>query len=366
MKFGLMQLFQNPPGRTQQEVIRESLELATFAEEMGFDSVWLAEHHFSPYGLVGNPLVYAAALAQRTTRLTIGTAVLILPFYEPVRLAEEIALVDVLSDGRLQVGIGRGYQPLEFAGFRVDQGEARSRTDEVAEILRLALSQESFEFHGQHFDIPQTSIFPRPVQRPHPPILRAAVSRESFKRYGESGEPILTSPNFTPVDVVQDQFRTYVAALEDHGHDVSAYDRPLMQQTFIATTEEEAYAGPRESAMWYQRLLGTLVPGAHGETAPAGYEQWQRIAANIDTIEYDQIFKGGAVFATPETAIERIDELRRVAGVNHYIGWFDFGGLDLERAKRSIRLFAEEVMPAFASGSASGDGRPPEQAPALP
>src|ERR1700677_20791 len=120
MKFGVMELFQHPRGKSAGDVINDAIEMAVRAEELGFDSIWLAEHHFSTYGLVGSPLMMAAAIAQRTSRIRIGTAVLVLPLYNPVRLAEEIALVDQMSMGRLDVGIGRGYLPSEFRGFAVN------------------------------------------------------------------------------------------------------------------------------------------------------------------------------------------------------------------------------------------------------
>ncbi|MBX6378685.1 MAG: LLM class flavin-dependent oxidoreductase [Clostridia bacterium] len=346
MKFGVMELFQFPEGKTADQVLHETLETAQLAEELGFDSIWLAEHHFSEYGIVGSPLLMAAAIAARTKRIQIGTAVLVLPFYDPVRLAEECALVDVMSGGRLVIGYGRGYQPEEFRGFRINQSEARQRTQEIVDILKLAWTQDRFSYEGQFYQIKNVTVYPKPLQKPHPPLLQAAVSLDTFRLTGSQGIPILTSPNFTPLPVVKQQFDTYVNALREAGYDPDRFDRPLMQQVYIGDDPEDAYRTPEPYAMWYQRLLARLVPGGR-EAAPAGYENWNAISGNIAKVTYDQVFEHGAIFATPEDAIKKLTVLRDVVGVTNFIVWANFGGIDHRLALRSLERFARHVMPAF-------------------
>lgn len=345
MQFGVMELFQQPEDKPAKQVIDETVELAVRAEELGFDSFWLAEHHFSPYGILGSPMVIAAAIAARTKRIRIGTAVLVLPFYDPIRLAEEVAFVDQLSGGRLDIGYGRGYQPIEFKGFGIDQSEARDRTQEVLEILKLAWTQDSFSYDGKFYQYDNVRVVPKPYQQPHPPIWQAAVSLSTFEQAGRDGIPILTSPNFTPLEVVKQQFDTYTTALAAAGHDPNKFARPQMQQVYIGENAEEAKRTPEPYAMWYQRLLATLVPGAK-EAAPKGYEGWDRISKNIEAVTYEQVFNHGSTFRDPDGAIEHIRTLQEV-GVSKFISWFTFGGLDFDLATKSMERFATQVMPAF-------------------
>lgn len=346
MKFSAMELFQIPGTKSAGEVLNDTLDMAAYAEDLGFDGVWLAEHHFSIYGICGNPLLMAAAIAQRTTTLEIGTAVAVLPFYDPIRLAEDAALVDVLSNGRLQLGVGRGYQPSEFKKFRVDQATSRSRADEVIDILQLAWTEEEFSYDGEHFQLEDVSVLPKPVTAGGPPILRAAVSPSSFQAAGERGQRILTSPNFTPLETTKEQFGVYTDALSAAGHQPDDYDRPLMQQVYIGKDEQDAYDAPRPFAEWYHKLLATLVPGA-AEKAPASYEQWDKISRNMKGIKYDDVYHQGANFRTASEAIAKIKQLRDEAGVNHYIGWFNIGGMDRDLVFQSMERFAKDVMPAF-------------------
>lgn len=341
-----MELFQIPGTKSASEVLGDTIEMAVYAEDLGFDGVWLAEHHFSIYGIVGNPLLVAAAISQRTTTIEIGTAVAVLPFYDPIRLAEDAALVDVLSNGRLKLGVGRGYQPSEFKKFRVDQATSRSRADEVIDILHLAWTEEEFSYEGEHFHLENVSILPKPVTPGGPPIVRAAVSPSSFEAAGDAGQRILTSPNFTPLETTKEQFKVYADALTAAGHNPDEYDRPLMQQVYIGKNSRDAYETPKPYAEWYHQLLSTLVPGAT-EKAPASYEQWDKISRNMKTISYDDVYQQGANFRTASEAVAKIEQLRDEAGVNHYIGWFNIGGMDRDLVFESMERFAKDVMSAF-------------------
>lgn len=346
LKFGVMNLFPFAEGKSPETIFSETLEEIAFAEELGFDSVWLAEHHFSRYGILGNPLVLAAAIAQRTSRIRIGTAVVIAPFYDPIRLAEDAALVDVLSGGRLDLGFGRGYQPIEFRGFNVSQEEATERTEEILEILQLAWTQDTFSYTGKHYTYKDVAVYPKPVQRPHPPLWRAAVSQGTFEAAGRRGEPILTSPNFTPLPIVRKQYTAYRNGLAASGHSVDMYDTPMMQQVYVGENSQEAVETPKVHAEWFYKTLGSLVPGASGEVAK-GYEGYSTIKANIDAITYDDIVSQGANFGSVEQVIDKLRVLRDEIGVSHYIGWFNVGGLDHKKVMQSMERFADHVMPAL-------------------
>jgi natural product biosynthesis luciferase-like monooxygenase protein len=347
VRFGVMQLSALPEGRSCADVVSQVVEQTVAAEELGFSCVWLAEHHFSDFGMVGSPLVLASALAAVTSRIRIGTAVLVLPFYEPVRLAEELALVDVLSGGRLSVGFGRGYQPVEFAGFSVAQDEARERTAECAGLVRRLLSEERVSHHGRFWSVEDVGITPRPVQRPGIPFFQAASSLDTFRLAGQSGSPILTSPNFTPLPTVRKQFDIYIEALREAGHDPRDFDRPLMQQVYVGNSAQDAFDTPRPHIEWMEQRKRALVPGAGGAEIPKGYESWQRIARNIETDTYQRRFEQGSLFGVADQLIDRIGKIRDAAPVTELICQFNFGGMPHDLVIRSMERFAKDVIPEF-------------------
>src|SRR5205823_2225159 len=165
------------PGQRHDDIIRNELTQVEWSEELGFDEVWFTEHHFIDYGLSVDPATLLSAAASRTRRIRVGLAAAILPFHHPLRLAEQMALVDIIADGRLDVGVGRGNRPAEFAGYRVPQEESRDRFDETVEVMRRAWTEERFSFHGRFFDFDDVRVIPKPVQRPHPPLYQVCVTR---------------------------------------------------------------------------------------------------------------------------------------------------------------------------------------------
>jgi alkanesulfonate monooxygenase SsuD/methylene tetrahydromethanopterin reductase-like flavin-dependent oxidoreductase (luciferase family) len=351
MKFGLMHLFQQDPakdpGGEAGKVIREAISQSVYAEELGFDSVWLAEHHFHPYGLVGSPLIAAAAVAATTERIRIGTAVLVLPFYNPLRLAEDCALVDQISEGRLDIGFGRGYQPAEFRRLGVPQAEARARTEECIEILKLAWTQDQFDFQGQFWNVDGVSVLPKPAQDPHPRLYQAASSIDTFRIAGGSGSRILTSPNFTPMHVVRRQFGVYIDALTGAGYDPNEFDCPMLQQVYVGDDELDAFSSPRPYVEVMDKMKRSLLPGADGEAIAAGYESWAKITASIGDSDYELRFKEGGMLGTVADISERLKRLQDEIGVTEFICQFNFGGMPPELVRRSMRRFAEEIMPVF-------------------
>lgn len=189
MKYGLLYAFRNPPpGQPFPQVYEQIFEQIVFAEQLGFDAVWLTEHHFAPDGYSPSVMPLAAAVAARTRRLSIGTCVLLLPFHHPVRLAEDIAVTDIIANGRLILGVGSGYRVEEFAGYGQDLAERGSLMDEGLEILLGCLREPRFSFTGKHWSVRDVSVTPRPVQQPHPPVfLGRATSRRVLRRAARLG-----------------------------------------------------------------------------------------------------------------------------------------------------------------------------------
>src|SRR5215467_3633639 len=170
IKFGTFLLMQSPSARSSQEIYGRALDIAQAAEDLGFRNIWLAEHHFSTYGYLGRPVQLATYIAAKTKRLRVGTAVIVVPLHNPLIIAEEIATLDMLAGGRVDIGLGRGYQYYEFERFGLELDTARARWEESVDIILKALGGGPFSYDGKLFKIPETTVFPQPLQKPHPPI----------------------------------------------------------------------------------------------------------------------------------------------------------------------------------------------------
>ncbi|MCP4223278.1 MAG: LLM class flavin-dependent oxidoreductase [Actinomycetia bacterium] len=345
MQFGMMYLFSEFGEQPQAQVFKDFLEEVELAEELGFDSVWLPEHHFSVYGILGDTLTMAAALAMRTERIKIGTAVVLLPLQHPVRVAEQAALVDCLSDGRLLLGVGRAYQPGEFGGFGVDPAESRQRFAESMEILAKCFSGERFSHEGEFWSVNDVELYPRQIQQPTIPMYMAAVSPPSFELASQYGLSILRAPRFTSLDMVQDQWDIYCGYMNEAGRDPMAQDQPMLMQTFVAESETEAKRIAEPHAMWYHELFQKVLPGAPGKKIHESYELYDTVRKAHARVTYDDLANWGSAFGTPEQVADRIVTYAEAAGVNHWMAEMKFGGMSHEDTMRSMRLFAQEVMP---------------------
>lgn len=348
MKFGLFYLFSDFGDIPQDQIFNEVLEEIEYGEELGFDSVWLPEHHFAVYGMLGNPLTMAAAISQRTHQMKIGTAIMVLPFQHPLRIAEDAALVDALSGGRLMLGVGRGYQPPEFKGFGVPQENSRSMFLESFEILKRALSGEKFSYEGAHWQIQEpTEVFPKAIQKPHPPFYMAAVSPSSYEFAAKFGISLLRSPQFTNLGTVAEAFDGYRAMMADQGFDADAMDQPFSVRTFVAASDEEAKVETKH-VVWFYHLLATLLPGAPGRPGPAtGYENYPRDPSALSKITTEDVWERGTAFGSPERVIAQMKRYMHEAGATSFLHQMRIGGLEHKKVMRSMELYAKHVMPAL-------------------
>ncbi|MCP3913296.1 MAG: LLM class flavin-dependent oxidoreductase [Actinomycetia bacterium] len=345
MQFGMMYLFSEFGERSQAQIYKEFMEEVELAEELGFDAIWLPEHHFTVYGILGDTLTMAAAISQRTERIKIGTGVVLLPLQHPVRVAEQAALVDCLSDGRLLLGVGRAYQPGEFGGFGVDPAESRQRFEESLEILSRCFSGEKFSYEGEFWSATDVQLYPQTVQKPGPPMYMAAVSPPSFELAAQHGMSILRAPRFTSLPAVQKDWETYCEYMTTAGRDPLAQDQPMLMQTFVAETEAEAKKTAEPHAIWYHELFQQVLPGAPGKKIHEGYEVYDIVRKAHAKVTYEDLAEWGSAFGTPEQVADRIVTYAEAAGVSHWMAEMKFGGLSHEETMRSMRLFAEEVMP---------------------
>lgn len=347
MKFGMLHLFENPMGRTEKEIVDEQFAIMVQAEEYGFDSVWPAEHHFSEYGYCASPAVSLAAVAARTQRLRLGTGVVVLPLNHPVRVAEDYAILDLLSGGRVDLGVGRGYQPHEFKGYGVDQSRTRDMFRESVEIIQKAWTEERFSYHGEFYQIDDLWVRPKPLQKPHPPIWLASVSPETFALCGRYGFHLLCAPVFG-FDISRGvaQIEQWREALRQHGRDPSQYQIGALTMTYVAETTQQALADFAEPVMWWYRTFGKYVAPPPEEGPIPTYEIYLAARQFVESVTWEQLVQMGAVMCgSPDQVVDRIGQIGEQTGLTTYLAWIRIGGLAHDKVLRCMELMASKVMP---------------------
>jgi alkanesulfonate monooxygenase SsuD/methylene tetrahydromethanopterin reductase-like flavin-dependent oxidoreductase (luciferase family) len=354
MDIGLMMDGDYRAGQTEQEAFDELLTTADLAETLGFNGIWLAERHFSPPGgaalisSIGSaPLLMATAIATRTSRLRIGTAVLLLPLGHPVRLAEEVATLDHLSRGRLDLGIGRSSFPRAYEGFNVPYEESRARFREYLDIMRLAWTEPRLSYVGAYYHCQDLVVLPKPYQRPHPPLHQAAATRETFTRIGTMGLSLLVALIGTPLSDLAPVVDEYQTAWRVAGHPGRGQVR-LRLPVYVAETQRDAEADPSASVLpYYERLRqGYLRSTQQFE----GAERSAR-AAQLATLTYEDILRERVVFGTPKHVTTRLRALQQAMGLSGVIIEPNVGGgIPAELVARSLELFSHEVAPRIREG----------------
>jgi alkanesulfonate monooxygenase SsuD/methylene tetrahydromethanopterin reductase-like flavin-dependent oxidoreductase (luciferase family) len=323
--------------------IRRELAIADLVEPLGFDSFWTIEHHFTPYGMTNNPTQLLTYVAARTKRSDLGTMVLVIPWHEPLKLAENIALLDVLLDGRkLNLGTGRGFAAREYNSLNIPYQESRSRMLECLDIVSTALTQEFFTYEGQHWKLPRTTIRPRPLtQDLTANVLMTWASPESLEMAAHGGyAPLFT--NYKGWDVLEHELKRFDEIRASHGWERST--SAIAVTTFVH--EDGEYAREQGQKYW-RRTSGMTRWHYDREGSPyfmpdATHEQ--REAAVRAGIE-EQASAG--IFGTPAQVIEQIRELAQLANIGHLICLQSFGDMPVEMTERSMRLFAREVLPVI-------------------
>jgi alkanesulfonate monooxygenase SsuD/methylene tetrahydromethanopterin reductase-like flavin-dependent oxidoreductase (luciferase family) len=346
MRFGLF--FQAPeaPGRTHAERYAEMFDLVALGESLGFDVAWLAELHFGgAFSLLSNPLMAAVAIAQRVRRIRIGTAVTLLPLHHPLSCAEQAATADLLTDGRLEFGVGRGSIPSQFHGFRIPVAENRARFDEALEIIRLAWTRERFSYRGRFHQVEDVSVVPRPVQRPHPPIRVAVHTAESFAHIGDLGLPIYSGTTTTPLPQLRECMALYRAHLEAAGHPWQRDQMALMLPVHIGPTPAAARDAMRPGVLQYYRNLQAIfaqLPESYTDHLP----RLRAIEENVANLPYETFCRDQGVFGDVSEVVDRLVAAREEFGLSQIICWFDQGcRLPRDEVERAMRRFADQVMP---------------------
>ena len=340
INFGTFLLMQSPSMRSSQEIYSRAIDLAQAAESLNFRNIWLAEHHFSTYGYLARPAQLATYIAAKTTTMRVGTAVIVVPLHHPLVIAEEIATLDLLAGGRVDIGLGRGYQHYEFERLGLELDTARARWEESVDIILKAFSGEPFSYDGKLFKIPETSIFPQPLQKPHPPIWVTAQSPESVEATVRRGFNLLTGGFGVPIERMADfrkQFDRLVAEVKPPRVPQVGVQRAV----YVTDTVADARAAAEE-ARWNMRV--TLSLRNHYEKVDRG----RAIAVPAPTEpDVDDLLDRFLVIGTPDTVIRQIKRVETLVGISHFNCSFWFGDLEHPRILKSMELVAKEVMPAF-------------------
>ena len=340
MNFGTFLLMQSPSARSSQEIYSRALDIAQAAEGLGFGNIWLAEHHFSTYGYLARPAQLATYLAAKTTRLRVGTAVIVVPLHHPLVIAEEIATLDLLSGGRADIGLGRGYQHYEFERLGLELDTSRARWEESVDVILKAFEGKPFTYDGKIFQIPETSVFPQPITRPHPPIWVTAQSPESIEATVRRGFNVLTGGFGVPIERMA-EFRRLFDRLVAEAKPAHPLQVGVQRAVYVTDSDADARAAAEE-ARWNMRVTLSLrnhyerVEGGRAVPIPAPKEP-----------DVDDLLDRFLVIGTPDTCIRQIKRVQEMVGITHFNCSFWFGDLKQSKILKSMRLFAEEVMPAF-------------------
>jgi alkanesulfonate monooxygenase SsuD/methylene tetrahydromethanopterin reductase-like flavin-dependent oxidoreductase (luciferase family) len=339
-KFGVFD-HMDDTGRPLTELYAERVRLAEAYDRAGLYGYHLAEHHATPLGCAASPGLFFAAIAHRTKRLRFGPLVYLLPFYHPIRLIEEICMLDQMSGGRFELGIGRGISPFEAVTYDLDFKQGPDVYRECFEILRRGLGSDELTFAGAHYRFDKVPMVLRPVQRPHPPLWVGTLAEASAVWPAANDANIVTLGPAASVRAIVERYRGERVRL---GKDPDNMLIGVGRHVVVADTDAEALriarrAYPRwvESFRWLWKRHGTL-PGI--------------TAMYPDTFDEVQAI-GNAIAGSPRTVSEFIAGDIAATGVNYFVSWFAFGDLTLQESLRSVDLFASEVMPAFAGAAAA-------------
>ena len=350
MNVGVFSLMQWPQDRSASRVFGDEIAQAVEAERLGYDRAWFAEHHFSRYGIDPALHLTVANVAARTSRIRLGTAVTVLPFLPPIRAAEELATLDILSNGRIDWGVGRGYQRHEFDAFEIPITESRSRFEESLEIIFRAWQEGPFEHHGEHWNFDLVDVLPKPVQQPRIPTYIAAISAESCRWTASNGLPLLAD-QFSPFERLADGRKIYGDAFADAGHTGPLPEAVVLRQLFVGRTREEAREIAIPGLLWYYRMLAKVgSPARHGEELPETYEAYKVFAMVSGMAEgteddfVDFLLDEVAIAGDAAEVTDRLTALHE-AGYPSVICWMNFGGLQHDDTLASMRRFIDDVAP---------------------
>ena len=344
MKFGyyLLNTYVPELDGEARELYAHWLEQIDAAEQLGFDSLWVTEHHFRPFGgMIPNPQLLLTAAAQRTRRLRLGSSVTLLPMHHPIRIAEDFAMLDLLSNGRVNFGAGRGMSAREYATFGADYETAQERLAEALEMIARAWTQDVLDWEGRHYNYKGLTLLPKPHQRPHPPIYVTAHRHpENFQMIARRGYHLMTLPWISSNESQKSFVELYRATLVEAGHSPEDHEVFVMYPAYVGETDEQARTEVQDS--WHRWRHFVLTELGIDPSKGAIFEERSR------HLSYEaMVADRRAVFGGPETCVRQLQRVSEVLGPTEVGLVFHFGGLSQDRVLKSMECFARLVAPAF-------------------
>jgi natural product biosynthesis luciferase-like monooxygenase protein len=339
----------------QQSFMKRTIDFLVLAEELGYDSVWANEHHFHPFGgMIPAPAVMLAALSQRTSRVRLGTSVAVLPLHNPLDIAEQFAMVDLMSGGRLEFGGGRGFVAYDFEVHGVPIEEGQERMLESLDVIIKAWAGEKFTHHGKHFHYDDIEVWPHPAQRPHPPIWVAATANpSSFETVGTRGHDLLSVAYLRPMEELGKLTRIYRDARAAAGHDMAKTRIATHYQVVIAEDRAEARQLAHDALVRYMQL--SIIAQSNAKSFVIRPES-RALAERGEGVDIDALVDQGRVLAgTPDDVVAILQRAHKEIGLTSVDCTFTFGGLTQQQAERSLRLMATEVFPRLRAHRVAGE-----------
>jgi alkanesulfonate monooxygenase SsuD/methylene tetrahydromethanopterin reductase-like flavin-dependent oxidoreductase (luciferase family) len=345
LRLDLFTEVQCPPGESPERRLDELMEQAERADALGYHGLWVSEIHFQPeFSLLSAPYVVLGAVAARTRRLRLGVAVNLLPVHHPLHLAEHAATLDVLSHGRAQFAMGRGHlYSRVYEGFGADRDASREVMEESLRLILAAWTHSPLEFHGQHFDVPEVAVAPRPVQQPHPPVFWATTSHDGVDAAARLGVNVFFAIHLIPRADLFAYATAYWDGLRRHGRDPAQYELGLNVPIHVAPTTAAAHDAAREGFMDYFRVNAAIREGylewraRQGRTGPPLPER--------QATTFERLVAEAAVVGDPPTVAAALRRLVADTGATRLLCWMNMGSIPHAAVLRSLGLFAREVSP---------------------
>jgi alkanesulfonate monooxygenase SsuD/methylene tetrahydromethanopterin reductase-like flavin-dependent oxidoreductase (luciferase family) len=345
MRFGTFSYNQSRPWIPEKQAFEELIEQILLTEQLGFDDAWFAEHHHSDYGMLASPNLIIASLAHRTKRLRMGNLVNVLPLTEPMRLAEECGMLDILTGGRLNVGLGRGV-PRDDLKHGLDRDTAQARFEEGIDILMRAWTEDTFNFTGKAWNYVDISCRPRPLQKPHPPVYYGATSPNSPPMVARRGWNLALSRQ--PLANCARAIKSYREERAKHENLPGSGDAIMVRDVYVADTDEQAWKeAPPQITRFWQLATDNVWRGesVSPDDLPKFTQRFAYFPGGLNLERLDEW--GTSLIGSPETVTNKAREMIETARPDCLVGMFSFGGLKHEQVMRSIELFATKVMPAL-------------------
>ena len=349
MEFGVFYQLPCDEDQSAQQRYADTIAQCQLADSLGFDNAWLAELHFHPtFSITPSPLLLASAVAQTTRHIRLGTAVNLMPLYHPIRLAEEIATLDVISGGRAILGIGRGIIPSHFEGYGVSMEEGRKRFDECLRLIVDAWTKDELDFQGEYYQVRDVGVVPKPLQKPHPPIHVAATGPDTFELVGSMGYNLLVAPVIAGNQPAVDGAKVYREMLAKAGHDPKKGKLSVTLPIYVSEDRHKTDGVLKDTINSYIKSAQAMLTSPAANRAAAVNPRIARMQEGIGKLNYEQVLKDNTVIGTPEECVERLNQFQELFGAQEYSGWFNIGGrLPHDVVTKSMQLFAEKVMPEF-------------------